>query len=139
MRWPREELATVRPLRRSPLYDRLDAQHALFGSKMGWERPNFFAPTKEDARIDYCWERQNWFPHAAAEHQATRAAVTITDLTSFAKLLLQGRDAEAALEWLVLPGGAVLFRDPERDAAAGAAAVEPEHQARLLRRAAMHE
>jgi hypothetical protein len=36
-------------------------------------------------------------------------------------------------------GGAVLFRDPERDAAAGAAAIEPEHEARLFRRAAMDE
>ena len=36
-------------------------------------------------------------------------------------------------------GCAVLLRDPERDAAAGAAAVEPEHEARLLRRAAMDE
>jgi len=35
--------------------------------------------------------------------------------------------------------GAVLRRDPERDAAAGAAAVEAEHEARLFRRAAMHE
>ncbi|MDA9455816.1 hypothetical protein XI00_16525 [Bradyrhizobium sp. CCBAU 21359] len=35
--------------------------------------------------------------------------------------------------------GAVLFSDTEGDAAAGAAAVEPEHQARLLRRAAMDE
>ena len=33
----------------------------------------------------------------------------------------------------------LLCRDPERDAAAGAAAVEPEHQARLFRRAAMDE
>ena len=31
MRWPREELATVRPLRRSPLYDRLKAKGAVFG------------------------------------------------------------------------------------------------------------
>ncbi len=36
MRWPREELKTVRPLRRSPLYDRLRAKGAVFGSKMGW-------------------------------------------------------------------------------------------------------
>ena len=35
--------------------------------------------------------------------------------------------------------GTVLFSDAEGDAAAGAAAVEPQHQARLLRRAAMHE
>ena len=52
MPWPNRELMSARPLRRSPLYDRLAAQHALFGSKMGWERPNFFAPSKAGARID---------------------------------------------------------------------------------------
>jgi 4-methylaminobutanoate oxidase (formaldehyde-forming) len=100
MPWPNRELQSARPLRRSPLYDRLAAQHALFGSKMGWERPNFFAPTQQDARIDYAWGRQNWFPYVADEHKATREAVTIADLTSFSKFLLQGRDAEAALQHL---------------------------------------
>src|SRR3989440_2621866 len=100
MPWPNRELLSARPLRRSPLYDRLAAQNALFGSKMGWERPNFFAPTKADARLNYSWERQNWFPRVAAEHKATREAVTITDLTSFAKFLVQGRDAESALQRL---------------------------------------
>jgi sarcosine dehydrogenase len=114
MPWPNRELMSARPLRRSPLYDRLDAQHALFGSKMGWERPNFFAPSRAEARIDYGWERQNWFPHAAAEHQATRAAVTIIDLTSFAKFLLQGRDAETALQRLcpndvAVPVGSTIY------------------------------
>jgi 4-methylaminobutanoate oxidase (formaldehyde-forming) len=98
MPWPNRELQSARPLRRSPLYDRLAAQHSLFGSKMGWERPNFFAPGKEEARLDYAWGRQNWFPHAAAEHKATREAVTVADLTSFAKFLVQGRDAEVALQ-----------------------------------------
>ena len=44
MRWPREELQTVRPLRRSPLYDRLLAKRAVFGSKLNWERANYFLP-----------------------------------------------------------------------------------------------
>jgi len=100
MPWPNRELASARPLRTSPLYQRLKGRHALFGSKMGWERPNFFAPSKEEARLDYSWGRQNWFPYAAAEHKATREAVTIADLTSFAKFYLQGRDAEAALQQL---------------------------------------
>ena len=34
---------TGRPLRRSPLYDRLKARGACFGEKMGFERPNWFA------------------------------------------------------------------------------------------------
>ena len=98
MPWPNRELLSARPQRRSPLYDRLAAQHALFGSKMGWERPNFFAPTRADARIDYSWERQNWFPYAAAEHKATREAVTVADLTSFSKFWLQGMDSHAVLQ-----------------------------------------
>ncbi|HEX6136085.1 MAG TPA: FAD-dependent oxidoreductase, partial [Casimicrobiaceae bacterium] len=44
MRWPREELASVRPLRRSPLYDRLQAKRAVFGTKLNWERANYFLP-----------------------------------------------------------------------------------------------
>jgi 4-methylaminobutanoate oxidase (formaldehyde-forming) len=100
MPWPNRELQSARPLRVSPLYERLAAHNALFGSKMGWERPNFFAPSKADARIDYSWERQNWFPHAAGEHKATREGVTVFDLTSFSKFLMQGREAQAALQHL---------------------------------------
>jgi sarcosine dehydrogenase len=100
MPWPNRELQSARPLRRSPLYDRLAAQNALFGSKMGWERPNFFAPSKADAWLDYSWGRQNWFPYAAAEHRATREGVTVADLTSFSKFLVQGRDAHAVLQRL---------------------------------------
>ena len=100
MPWPNRELLSARQQRQSPLYDRLEAQHALFGAKMGWERPNFFAPSAAEARLDYSWDRQNWFPHAAAEHKATREAVTITDLSSFAKFMVEGRDAEAVLQRL---------------------------------------
>jgi 4-methylaminobutanoate oxidase (formaldehyde-forming) len=100
MPWPNRELASVRPFRRSPLYDRLANKNAVFGSKMGWERPNFFAPSKADARIDYSLDRQNWFPFVAAEHQAARKNVAVFDLTSFAKFLFQGRDSPAVLQRL---------------------------------------
>jgi 4-methylaminobutanoate oxidase (formaldehyde-forming) len=100
MPWPNRELASARPQRSSPLYARLKAKHALFGSKMGWERPNFFAPSVDEARLDYAWGRQNWFPYAAVEHKATREAVTLADLTSFAKFFVEGRDAEVALQRL---------------------------------------
>ncbi|MEA2934780.1 MAG: hypothetical protein QOD74_1426 [Variibacter sp.] len=100
MPWPNRELESARPLRCSPLYGRLKAKHALFGSKMGWERPNFFAPSAEEARLDYSFGRQNWFPCTAAEHIAAREVVAVFDLTSFSKFLLQGRDAEIALQRL---------------------------------------
>ena len=100
MPWPNRELTSVRPFRRSPLYERLAGKHALFGSKMGWERPNFFAPSATEVTIDYSFGRQNWFPFVAAEHKATRDGVTIFDLTSFSKFLMQGRDAESVLQRL---------------------------------------
>jgi sarcosine dehydrogenase len=40
MAWPAEEYRSGRPLRRSPLYDRLSAAGAVFGEKLGWERAN---------------------------------------------------------------------------------------------------
>jgi glycine cleavage system T protein len=100
MPWPNRELVSARPLHRSPLYDRLSVKHALFGSKMGWERPNFFASSAAEACLDYSFGRQNWFPYAAAEHRAAREAVALFDRSSFAKYLLQGADAEAALQRL---------------------------------------
>jgi sarcosine dehydrogenase len=100
MPWPNRELETARPFRRSPLYDRLAAKGAVFGSKMGWERPNFFARGEDEQTIRYSFERQNWFDTVAAEQRAAREGVAIFDLTSFAKLLVQGRDAEAVLQRL---------------------------------------
>ena len=61
MPWPNRELETARPFRRSPLYDRLDGKGVIWGSRMGWERPNVFVPKGEKAEIAYSWDRQNWF------------------------------------------------------------------------------
>jgi len=98
MRWPRYELKSVRPLRRSPLYDRLGAKGARFGARMGWERANYFAPGAGE--IPYTYGRPAWLPYCLEEQCATREHVAIFDQTSFAKLLLQGRDALALLQRL---------------------------------------
>jgi heterotetrameric sarcosine oxidase gamma subunit len=111
--WPNRELATARPFRRSPAYHLLRAAGACFGSKMGWERANFFAPPGEQPVIEYSWGPQNWQPWSSAEQRATRSAVAVFDQTSFSKYLVTGPDAEAALQWLctgdvaVPPGRAV--------------------------------
>ena len=42
--WPNRELDSARPFRCSPVHDRLAEAGAWFGSKMGWERPNYIAP-----------------------------------------------------------------------------------------------
>ncbi len=98
--WPHEEHTSGRPLRRSPLYDTLKGAGACFGEKLGWERPNWFAPPGVDARDEYSFGRQNWFEHVGAEHRAVREAVGLFDQTSFAKFEMVGPDAEAALSYV---------------------------------------
>jgi heterotetrameric sarcosine oxidase gamma subunit len=98
--WPNRELATARPFRRSPAYHLLKQANACFGSRMGWERANFFAPPGQDAVIEYGWDQQNWQPWSSAEQRATRGDVALFDQTSFSKYLVTGRDAEQALQWL---------------------------------------
>ncbi len=100
MPWPNRELEAARPFRRSPLYDRLDGKGVIWGSKMGWERPNVFVPTGENPQIEYGWDRQNWFDWHCDEQRAVRAGVGLFDLTSFAKLMIQGADTEAELNRL---------------------------------------
>jgi 4-methylaminobutanoate oxidase (formaldehyde-forming) len=96
--WPDREMRTARPFRRSPLHQVLADAGARFGSKMGWERPNYFAPAGFEATPT--WEKPAWLPYVAAEHAATRKAVAVFDQTSFSKYLVTGPDAEAALQWL---------------------------------------
>ncbi len=100
MPWPQREHESGRPFRRSPLYDRLKARGAWFGNKMGWDRPNWFAGIGKSPDMQYGWGRGAWFDAVAAEHKATREAVTVVDETSFGKFLIQGRDAEATLQRL---------------------------------------
>ena len=98
--WPNREFQSARPFRRSPVHHLVEAAGANFGSRMGWERPNFFAPVGAEPVIDYDWGRQNWMPWVDSEQRATRKSVALYDQTSFGKLLVTGRDAEAVLQWI---------------------------------------
>jgi heterotetrameric sarcosine oxidase gamma subunit len=98
--WPNRELATARPFRRSPAYHLLKQANACFGSRMGWERANFFAPEGERPVIKYAWGQQNWQPWSSSEQRAARTSVALFDQTSFSKYLVTGRDAEQVLQWL---------------------------------------
>ena len=103
MRWPRQELETARPLRTSPLYDLLAARGAVFGTKNGWERANYFragASERDRAPYPHTLGKPAWLDDMAREQRATRHAVALYDQTSFGKILLQGRDAPALLQRL---------------------------------------
>ncbi len=99
MRWPREELVTVRPLRRSPLYDRLAAKGAVFGTKMNWERANYFLPPGASPPPPTLGT-PGWLPQVLEEQRACREDVVVFDQTSFSKFVLKGRDALAVLQRL---------------------------------------
>ncbi|MEZ5926029.1 MAG: FAD-dependent oxidoreductase [Hyphomicrobiaceae bacterium] len=101
--WPYRQFATSRNVRHSPLHERLEALGACFGEAAGWERANWFLPAEAKARgetadYNYSWKRQNWFAYARDEHMAIRNGVGFFDMTSFGKIRVEGRDAEAVLQ-----------------------------------------
>jgi 4-methylaminobutanoate oxidase (formaldehyde-forming) len=97
--FPNEEMHSARGQRTSPLHARLDAAGAVFGSKFGWERPNWFAPAGTE-RVDRpsFEQRPNWFEAVAEEHRAIRERVAVIDQTSFAKFELSGPGVGAFLQ-----------------------------------------
>jgi sarcosine dehydrogenase len=97
--WPSEEMSSVRPTRRSPLYGHLKAAGACFGEKLGWERPNWFADlAKGEVAMDrYSYQRPGWWDQVKREHLAAREAAVVIDQTSFAKFVVKGPDAAKAL------------------------------------------
>lgn len=114
MHWPYFQPTTARGVRKSPFHDRLAARHACFGEVNGWERPNFFAPAAGKAKYEYSFHRQNWFPYAQTEADAVAGTVGLFDQTSFAKFLVQGRDActvlnEISVNDVDVPAGRLVY------------------------------
>lgn len=98
MHWPYRQVESARPIRKTALHDRLAARGACFGETAGWERANWYAPPGVRPAYEYSYGRQNWFPHVAEEHRAVRERVGMFDLSSFAKFVVEGPDAERELQ-----------------------------------------
>ena len=95
--WPGLAPSTSRNARKAPMHDRLAEAGACFGTSAGWEFPIWFAPKGVEPKLSYSWGRTKSFEYTAAEHEATREGVVLMDLTHMSKFLVQGRDAEKAL------------------------------------------
>jgi 4-methylaminobutanoate oxidase (formaldehyde-forming) len=114
MRYPGQESEVARGLRRSPLYEILKGRGAVYGSKNGWERPNWFAPEGVEPVDRPGFTGQNWKPYVAGEHRAVREGVALIDQSSFSKFELRGPGALAAIQKLAVsnmdkPLGSVIY------------------------------
>ena len=95
IRYPNEELPAARPLRTTPVHDRLREAGAQFGDAWGLEVPLWFAPPGvEDV---FSWHRSVDFEHVGAECRAVREGVGLSDISGFAKYLVAGAGAR---DWL---------------------------------------
>jgi 4-methylaminobutanoate oxidase (formaldehyde-forming) len=98
--FPGRQHKTARNLRLSPLHSRLESAGAEFAERMGWERPRWFNPENKSTAPELSFEKPGWHSLHAEEHRAAREAVVLFDQSTFGKLLVQGRDAESALQRL---------------------------------------
>ncbi|MGN7293465.1 GcvT family protein [Rhizobium sp. SAFR-030] len=124
MHYPDEERAAARPLKTTPVYDRLKALGGVFGSVYGWERANWFAPAgyavpeedlgvgadvitshnhaprTDDGRVVEKWSfrRSNYFEHVGDEVKNVTENVGVLDMSPFAKIEVSGPGARAWLE-----------------------------------------
>ena len=84
--------------RRSAVYDRLRERGAVFGSKFGYERANWFDPDHVGTDEVPTFGRSNAWDFVAAEHVAVRTGVGLVDQSSFNKFEIGGRNALALLQ-----------------------------------------
>jgi len=100
--WPGEELESARGVRRSPLYQTLKQQGAVFGSKFGWERANWFSYGDIPQQDVHGFDRPQQDITVGREHRAAREAVVLIDMSSFTKFEISGPDACGFLQYLAV-------------------------------------
>lgn len=97
IRFPNEELPAARPLRTTPIYDRLRERHAVFGEYCGLEHALWFAPRAADAQEAVTFRRSNAHEHVAEECWAVAERVGLLEISNYGKIEVSGPGAEA---WL---------------------------------------
>jgi dimethylglycine dehydrogenase len=96
--YPNEELRAARPVRRSPVYDKLVAAGAVMGASFGLEHALWFAPPGMAAQETPTYRRSEAFPIVRDECQAVRAGVGIYETTNYGKYEVTGGGARAWLD-----------------------------------------
>jgi dimethylglycine dehydrogenase len=96
--YPNEELPAARPLRRTPIYDRLLAAGAVMGANFGLEHALWFAAEGVERRETPTYRRSEAFEFIRAECQAVRGSVGLYETSNYGKYEVTGRGARAWLD-----------------------------------------
>jgi dimethylglycine dehydrogenase len=90
-----------RPVKPSPLYDRLKSKGAVFEEVYGHERPRWFAKEGIAQHDHYGFGRTPVHDVVGDECRAVREAAGIMDISAFTMVELSGPEAESLLDRLV--------------------------------------
>ncbi|MCX7057926.1 MAG: FAD-dependent oxidoreductase [Proteobacteria bacterium] len=97
IRFPNEELPAARPLRTTPIYEKLAAENAVYGDYCGLEHALWFAPKGTEPHEQITFRRSNAHPHVGAECRALRDSVGLLEISNYGKFEVTGPNAA---EWL---------------------------------------
>jgi dimethylglycine dehydrogenase len=107
IRFPNEELEAARPLRTTPIYERLREENAVFGDYCTLEHALWFAPKGEPAVEHATFRRSNAHAHVATECRAVREGCGLIEISNYGKFEVTG---PGAADWL---GRLMTCRVPE--------------------------
>jgi len=96
--YPNEELVAARPVRRSPIYERLLAAGAVMGANFGLENALWFAPAGMAPSETPTYRRSEAFPVVRAECRGVRGGVGLYETTNYGKYEVTGRGGRAWLD-----------------------------------------
>ena len=96
--YPYQTFPAARPMKTSPIYDRLKEAGAVFGETCGWEDAYWYAANDAERQESYSYERPAWFGAVARESRAVRETAGLFELTSYGKYRFSGAGAVAYLD-----------------------------------------
>ena len=101
IRFPNEELPAARPLRTTPVYERLAAAHAVFGDYCALEHALWFAPSAAEASEEITFHRSSAHEHVGTECRAVAEAVGLLEISNYGKFEVTGTGAEGWLSHIM--------------------------------------
>ncbi len=95
---PNESIDVGRPMKKTPIYNKLKESGAIYLDTYGWEKPCWFG--KKGMKEEYGFKRTNAFSYVQKECENVQNNVGILDLSTFAKYEISGNDSESFLDRL---------------------------------------